>query len=69
MKDKIVLILLLIILICFCYNIIDIYDKLESRENEIKILQTEVNDIWKSIYALDEQYIVLFHDVYNTDKE
>lgn len=69
MKDKIILILLLIILICFCYNIIGIYDKLKTRENEIKILQTEVNDIWKSIHALDEQYIVLFHDVYNTDKE
>lgn len=69
MKDKIVLILLLIILVCFCYNIINIYDKLKTRENEIKTLQTEVNDIWESIYALDEQYIVLFHDVYNTDKE
>lgn len=69
MKDKIVLTLLLIILICFCYNIISIYDKLKTREKEIETLEVEVNDIWQSIYALDEQYIVLFHDVYNTNKE
>lgn len=60
-------IMFMLLIIFFIFTLIYTKHTDVKQCKQINKLQSEIEDVWDSIYALDEQYIVLYYDVYKED--
>lgn len=59
-------------IVIFCsivWSIVNINKNIKELQDIINHQNNEIQDLWQSIYALDEQYIVLFQEIYNVNEE